>query len=87
MKTFIMNIRYMEPVEGTTYITAASEEEAREKANKMFELRHGFEVIGVEESPETQMALDMKAEAEEAYQIADALGISFSQTPKKEDIN
>lgn len=86
-KTFICSIRYMEPVEGTSYITAKSEEDAKEKAQKMFSWRNQFEVIAIEESPDSQMVLDMQAEAQEQMDMLDKMGFEFPSNPKKEDIN
>ena len=83
-KTFIISLRYMEPVEGTSYITAKSEEAAREKAEKLFSWHQQFEIVDVTESTDSQLVLDLKAEAEEA---AFNQMIGLPTHPKKEDIN
>lgn len=85
-KTFIVSLRYLEPVEGTSYITAPNEEVAREKAAKLFSWHKSFEIVDVVESSEPQMILDLKAEAEEKM-LDQFMNESFPTNPKKEDIN
>jgi len=60
-KTFIVQMKYWEPVEGTTYITADSEEEARSKAMSLFDRHKDVEIAFIDESPMSQMELDFGA--------------------------
>lgn len=85
-KTFIVSLRYLEPVEGTSYITAPNEGVAREKVAKLFSWHKNFEIVDVVESDEPQMILDLKAEAEEKM-LDQFMKESFPTKPKKEDIN
>lgn len=85
-KTFIISLRYFDPVEGTSYVTAKSEEEAREKATKLFSWHKDFQIVDVTETDEPQMMLDLKAEAEEEM-IDRFMSEAFPTNPKKEDLN
>jgi hypothetical protein len=61
VKTYKILLTFLEPVEGVTFITANSEEEARTRAEQLFQNRQNLNIAVVEEhdtSAEDQLLMD-----------------------------
>ena len=61
-KTFVVSLKYWDPVEGTAYFTADDEDDARAKALKLFAEHRDLEVVSVDESPVSQLEMDLSNE-------------------------
>ncbi len=59
-KTWVCAVWYREPTEGTAYITATTEDEARVKAARLFAGRDDLEIVDITESPVSQLEMDLR---------------------------
>ena len=79
-KTYNVYIRFFEPCESNAYVMADSEEEAIEKAEKLFGNRQGVEIVFCEECGESQLMMDFREMMEEA-------GVPPMPMTSKKDLN
>jgi len=89
-KTFIVSVNYLVPDGGTVYVTALSEDEARSRVEQLFSHFQGVNVVHCQETEQTQMELDLRAERDALQEELDVLKVMTSFEPPaidRKDLN
>lgn len=85
-KTYVVSLKYWDPVEGTAYFTCDSPEEAREKCFELFKEHRDVEIVSIEESPISQLELDLRDQERSHFNLEQMLA-SFAPPEDKGELN